>query len=185
MSTHFEPGTRDWLAQMQRFIQPLKDRVMSIAARGWVRLVYRCEPMQLLQVEVLKDELKDVTEHFQPYGFTSAPLENMDALVHFLSGDRSHGIVSVVADRTHRPLTLEEGDVSLYHKSDSVTASAEEARHRITLTLGKLIIRVRRLRGGAAFRRMARGYLRMASCLSREPAARAGGARGRPPRDPA
>ena len=52
MSTHFEPGTRDWLAQMQRFIQPLKDRVMSIAARGWVRLVYRSEPMQLLQVEV-------------------------------------------------------------------------------------------------------------------------------------
>ena len=98
--------------------------------------------MQLLQVEVLKDELKDVTEHFQPYGFTSAPLENMDALVHFLSGDRSHGIVSVVADRTHRPLTLEEGDVALYHKSDERDKPAEEARHRITLTLGKVIIRV-------------------------------------------
>ena len=151
MSTGLEPGT-GWagsdgfssgaLSQLQRFIQPLRDRVMGMVARGWVRLVYRGYSMQALQVEILKDELNDEIEHFQPYGFTSAPLEYMDALVHFLSGDRSHGIVSVVADRTSRPLTLGEGDVAIYHSSDQPTATAEEARHRITLTLGKLIIRV-------------------------------------------
>jgi phage gp45-like len=133
------PGT---LAQLQRFIQPLKDRVMSIAARGWVRLVYRDYPMQALQVEVLKDELNDQIEHFQPYGFTSVPLEFMDARVHYLAGDRSAGIVSVVADRTYRPRKLEEGDVAIYHSSDDPTKPAEQARHRIMLTLGKLIIRV-------------------------------------------
>ena len=80
--------------------------------------------MQALQVEILKDELNDQIEHFQPYGFTSAPLEYMDALVHFLSGDRSHGIVSVVADRTSRPLTLGEGDVAIYHSSDTQLTTA-------------------------------------------------------------
>ena len=130
------------LSQLQRFIQPLRDRVMGMIARGWVRLVYRGEPMQLLQVGVLKDELSDLTEHFQPYGFTSVPLEGMDALVHYLSGDRSAGIVSVVADRTSRPLTLAEGDVAIYHSSDDPNKPAEQATHRMTLTLGKLIIRV-------------------------------------------
>jgi phage baseplate assembly protein V len=151
MSTELEPGS-GWagssglssgtLSQLQRFIQPLRDRVMGMVARGWVRLVYRNYPMQALQVEVLKDELSDATEHFQPYGFTSVPLEYMDALVHFLGGDRSASIVSVVADRTHRPLTLGEGDVAIYHSSDHPTASAEEAKHRMTFTLGKLIVRV-------------------------------------------
>jgi phage baseplate assembly protein V len=151
MSTGLEPGS-GWagerglspgmLAQLQRFIQPLRNRVMGMVARGWVRLTYRGEPMQLLQVGVLKDELSDLTEHFQPYGFTSVPLVGMDALIHFLSGDRSAGIVSVVADRTSRPLTMREGEVAIYHSSDTPTATAEQARHRITLTLGKLIIRV-------------------------------------------
>ena len=151
MSTGLEPGS-GWagerglspgmLAQLQRFIQPLRDRVMGMVARGWVRLVYRGEPMQLLQVGVLKDELSDQTEHFQPYGFTSVPLENMDALIHYVTGDRSAGIVSVVADRTSRPLTLAEGDVAIYHSSDDPNKPAEQATHRMTLTLGKLIIRV-------------------------------------------
>ena len=142
------PGlTPGMVAQLQRFIQPLRDRVMGMIARGWVRLVYRGKPMQLqlLQVGLGEGELSDLTEHFQPYGFTSVPLEGMDALVHYLSGDRSAGIVSVVADRTYRPRTMEEGEVAIYHSSDDPTKPAEQARHRITLTLGKLIIRVDQL----------------------------------------
>ncbi|MDF2766443.1 MAG: hypothetical protein K0S81_3437, partial [Rhodospirillales bacterium] len=47
MSTGLEPGS-GWagerglspgmLSQLQRFIQPLRDRVMGMVARGWVRL---------------------------------------------------------------------------------------------------------------------------------------------------
>ncbi|MCI0429749.1 MAG: hypothetical protein L0210_04290, partial [Rhodospirillales bacterium] len=73
------------------------------------------------------------------------PLENMDALVHFLGGDRAHGIVSVVADRATRPRTLAEGDVAIYHRTDAPDKSAENATHRITLTVGRLIIRVAEL----------------------------------------
>jgi len=49
MSTGLEPGS-GWagerglspgmLSQLQRFIQPLRDRVMGMVAHGWVRLVY-------------------------------------------------------------------------------------------------------------------------------------------------
>ena len=53
MSTGFEPGggwasgpglSPGMLAQLQRFIQPLRNRVMGMVARGWVRLVYRGSP---------------------------------------------------------------------------------------------------------------------------------------------
>ncbi|MCI0429743.1 MAG: phage baseplate assembly protein, partial [Rhodospirillales bacterium] len=132
-------------ADIQRMLQPLRNRIMSTAARAWVRLIYPGKGLQELQVEVLEGELKDQIEHFQPYGFTSAPLENMDALVHFLGGDRAHGIVSVVADRTTRPRTLGQGDVAIYHHTDSAQESAENATHRITLTVGRLVIRVAEL----------------------------------------
>jgi phage baseplate assembly protein V len=130
------------LADIQRLLRPLLNRVTSVSARGWVRLVYPDREMQQLQVGVLEDELKEGIEHFQPYGFTSAPLRGMDVLVNFLGGDRSHGIVTMVADCTSRPRTLSQGDVAIYHSSDDPTKKAEDATHRITLTMGKLIIRV-------------------------------------------
>ena len=65
-----------------------------------------------------------------------------EALVQFLGGNRAHAIASVVSDRRSRPRTLTEGEVAIYHASDDPAASAEEVRHRITLTAGKIILRV-------------------------------------------
>ncbi len=125
-----------------RAVKPLVERVKLAASRAKVLIVHRTHKTQRLQVELLAGELKDFLEHFQPYGFTSAPLPGAEALVQFLGGNRGHGIATVVSDGRSRPRTLKEGEVAIYHASDDPAATAETARHRITLSLGKLTLRV-------------------------------------------
>ena len=125
-----------------RAIKPFVERVKLAAARAKVLLIYRQHKTQRLQVTLLAGELKDGLEHFQPYGFTSAPLPGAEALVQFLGGNRGLGVATVVSDGRSRPRTLNEGEIAIYHASDDPEATAEAARHRITLTLGKLIVRV-------------------------------------------
>ena len=125
-----------------RAIKPLVERVKLASSRAVVHLIYPQRKTQELQVQLLAGEIKDDLEHFQPYGFTAAPVLGAEALVHFLAGNRSHGIAAVVSDRRSRPRTLKEGEVAIYHASDDPNATAEDARHRMTLSLGKLTIRV-------------------------------------------
>ncbi len=125
-----------------RAIKPFVERVKLAASRAKVLIVHREHKTQRLQVELLAGEIKDFLEHFQPYGFTSAPLPGAEALVQFLAGNRAHGIAAVVSDGRSRPRTLNEGEVAIYHASDDPEAPAEAARHRSTHTLGKLILRV-------------------------------------------
>jgi phage baseplate assembly protein V len=152
------------LRNLSRALEPLVQRIKLAVSRGKVLLVYRDRKMQLVQVELLAGELTDDAEHFEPYGFTSSPVIGAEALVHFLGGNRAHAIASVVSDRRSRPRTLSEGEVAIYHASDDPAASAEAARHRITLTLGKLIIRVDALdiKCGASTLRMDAEGIRLA-----------------------
>ena len=132
------------LSHLNRALQPLVHRIKLAVSRGKVRLVYKGNKYktQRLQVELLAGELSDGMEHFEPYGFTASPVLGAEALVQFLGGNRAHGIAGVVSDGRSRPRTLSEGEVAIYHCSDDPEASAEAARHRITLTSGKIILRV-------------------------------------------
>lgn len=94
---------------------PLRDlgaRVMMMFARGVLRGVNDTNGRQQLQVELLKNEVRDDVEHMQNYGFTSHPLGG-DVAVAFLGGNREQGIVLVVDDRRYR-LSLEPGEVAIY-----------------------------------------------------------------------
>lgn len=94
---------------------PLRDigaRVMMMFSRGVVRSVNDATGRQQVQVELLKDELRDGVEHMQNYGFTSHPLGG-DVAVAFLGGNREQGIVLVVDDRRYR-LSLQPGEVAIY-----------------------------------------------------------------------
>ncbi|GAB7527906.1 phage baseplate assembly protein V [Pseudomonas sp. 3A(2025)] len=94
---------------------PLRDigsRVMMMFSRGVVRSVNDATSRQQVQVELLKDELRDGVEHMQNYGFTSHPLGG-DVAVAFLGGNREQGIVLVVDDRRYR-LSLKPGEVAIY-----------------------------------------------------------------------
>ena len=97
---------------MNDALREMGSRVMMMFGRGVLRGVTDTGPRQQVQVELLKDELRDGLEHMQNYGFTSHPLGG-DVAVAFLGGNREQGIVLVVDDRRYR-LALLPGEVAIY-----------------------------------------------------------------------
>lgn len=95
-------------------MRQLFSRIGNMFARGRVRSVNAAGRMQVLQVDLLAGETKDRLEHFEPYGFTSHPLDGAEAATAFLDGDRSHGLVLVVADRRYRLRALQAGEMAIH-----------------------------------------------------------------------
>ena len=88
--------------------------MLNSIARGVVQVVKDSGGMQELQLGVLEGEDIDDAERFQPYGFSSVPLEGAEAVVLFPGGDRAHPLVVAVEDRRHRPTGKDPGEVCLY-----------------------------------------------------------------------
>lgn len=85
----------------------------SMLVRGTVVLANAASKMQALQMRLTAGEVKDGLEHFEPYGFTSSPHPGAEGITAFLGGDRSHGIVLVVADRRYRIKDLKAGEIAI------------------------------------------------------------------------
>ena len=82
--------------------------------RGTVVLARASSKMQALQMRLTAGEVRGDMEHFEPYGFTSNPLAGAEGIAAFIGGDRSHGLLLVVADRRYRLQGLESGEVAIY-----------------------------------------------------------------------
>jgi len=87
--------------------------LLDLLVRGTVVLGDAVKKMQT-QMRLYAGEVKDGLEHFEPYGFTSNPLAGAEGLAAFLGGDRSHGVVLVVADRRYRIQSMAPGEVAIY-----------------------------------------------------------------------
>lgn len=113
------------VAAFLKLMRPMAIRIANLVSRGVVHLSNDAKKLQLLQVGGLSGETIDDAEHFQPYGFSSVPLEGAEVVVLFPGGDRSHPLVIAAPDRRHRPTDGDPGDVMLYHHSGSkVTLSS-------------------------------------------------------------
>lgn len=101
---------------LAKLLGPLARSIGNLMSRGTVKIVNPGTKMQSLQLKLLDGEVADNVEHFEPFGFTSNPDGGAEALVLFPSGDKSHGIAVVVADRRYRLKGLASGDVAVYDK---------------------------------------------------------------------
>jgi phage gp45-like len=110
-------------------VRDLGNRVMMMFGRGVLRGVNDSTGRQQLQVELLKNELRDGVEHMQNYGFTSHPMGG-DVAVAFIGGNREQGIVLVVDDRRYR-ISLEAGEVAMY---DDLGNKVELLREMVKVT---------------------------------------------------
>lgn len=97
-----------------KLIGPFARRLGNLLARGSVAAADGARKMRTLQVRLMAGEIKDGIEHFEPYGFTSEPKPGAEALAAFFDGDRSHGVVVVVADRRYRLTGLAQGEVAIF-----------------------------------------------------------------------
>lgn len=114
---------------MNDALRDLGSRVRMMFARGVLRAVNDTGPRQQVQVELLKDELRDGLEHMQNYGFTSHPLGG-DCAVAFNGGNREQGIVLVIDDRQYR-IPLLAGEVAIY---DDLGNKIELLREMVKVT---------------------------------------------------
>ncbi len=93
----------------------------NLLARAVVRGLNTATKCQMLQIEMAGGEGKSDIEHLEPYGFTAAPLAGAEAVAAYFDGDRSHGVVLVVADRRYRIKGLQSGEVAIYtDEGDSI-----------------------------------------------------------------
>lgn len=102
------------MSDLGKMLAPLARRLGNMLARGSVAAANGAGKMRTLQIRMMADETKDNVEHFEPYGFTSEVMPGSEPIAAFFDGDRSHGVVLVVADRRYRLTGMKSGEVALY-----------------------------------------------------------------------
>lgn len=101
-------------------------RIMMMVGRGRVTVVDDTGAVQKVQLDFLSPlEVRDGTPRLLDYGFTSYPPSNTDAVVLFVGGDRSNGVIIATGNQTFRLKGLATGDVALYDsRGQSITLTA-------------------------------------------------------------
>lgn len=96
--------------------------LVNMVARAVLTSLDTAKKCQTAGLKLIAGEQKENLEHLEPYGFTSSPMIGAEAIALFPGGDRSHGVVIVVADRRYRLKGLKAGEVALYDdQGQSVT----------------------------------------------------------------
>lgn len=93
---------------------PLRRRVMGLVSRGTLRVVDDTKTPQAVQIELQDGEVSFPIEHLQPFGFSSVPPVNADALHVSIGANRANGIVLFANAKQARPTAQLEGTVCLY-----------------------------------------------------------------------
>lgn len=105
------------IAQLDRYLAPLKRKIVSMVACSLIKAVDDSKDIQLIKLSILKDELVEGVERIQQFGFTSVPPENSEAVVLFVGGNRSHGLVIATEASRYRLKQLPAGAVALYNQN--------------------------------------------------------------------
>lgn len=89
-------------------------RFSMLIGRGRVMTGKDAGSVQLLQVQVNDHETHDDMPRVAEYGFTSMPLAGCQALVIFVSGERTNGVICGTSDERNRLKNLQPGEVAIY-----------------------------------------------------------------------
>lgn len=103
------------MSDHQGLIERVARRVLLSLARALVTTVNDAGGMQMMQVKLNALETRDNTPRMAEFGLTSnPPTTNSDAIVLFLGGDRSNGVVIATGHQPSRPKNLAPGETMLY-----------------------------------------------------------------------
>jgi len=114
-----------------KLLEPIKNRIRMILNRALVVMVNDGTPIQLLQISIMKDEVKSGVERLQDFGFTSNPKSGAETLVAFLNGNKDQGIIIKVDDSRYRKKNLDPGNSAMYN-SEGVSIHLEGKKIKIT-----------------------------------------------------
>ena len=119
---------------MRALLDKVAGRVRLMVGRAILQVVDDARLMQSVQVMVSEGEVRDLSEHFQHYGFSSVPHPGAEGIGLAVGGSTDHMVVHGLDDRRYRPKALAEGEVCLYTDEDGGTGE-----HRIHFKRGKII----------------------------------------------
>lgn len=89
-------------------------RALMAIGRGRVTTSLDTGSVQILQLGLGGGELHDGLPRLAEFGFASRPLAGADAVVLFIGGDRSNGVVVATGDQNSRPRNLNPGETMIY-----------------------------------------------------------------------
>ncbi len=98
----------------QGILGRVANRVLLSLARALVTTVNDAGGVQMMQVKLNALETRDNTPRIPEFGLTSNPPVGSDAIVVFLGGDRSNGVVLGTVHQASRPKNLGPGETMLY-----------------------------------------------------------------------
>lgn len=89
-------------------------RIQAAIGRGRITTVNDDGGAQLIQARLGPLEVRDATPRLAEFGFSSRPPVGADAILVFIGGDRSNGVVIATGHQASRPTGLEEGETIVY-----------------------------------------------------------------------
>jgi phage baseplate assembly protein V len=95
-------------------IERLWRRLLLMIGRGRITAADDTGPVQKLQLQLGAEELKDNTPRLAEYGLASMPPAGSDAVLLFLAGERTNGVVIATGNQTWRMRGLASGEVALH-----------------------------------------------------------------------
>jgi phage baseplate assembly protein V len=104
----------EMVAKMRQSLAQTSRRVLTTVGRGRVTASDDTGGVQLLQVKLGDNELRDNTPRLSEFGFASRPPAKADVVVLFVGGDRSNGVVIATGDLATRFKNLKPGESALY-----------------------------------------------------------------------
>ncbi len=105
------------LEEINRLLNPWKRRILLMAGKAIITAVKDTGKLQVLQLEIMKDELTEDVERIQEYGFSSRPPADSEAVLLCIGGDRANAVVIATDSAALRPRDLADGDSVLYNKA--------------------------------------------------------------------
>jgi len=102
------------MSEQASAIEKLWRRMMLVVGRGRITTGNDAGMVQTQQVKIGEVEVRDNTKRVAEYGFTSMPLPGCHAVVIFVGGDRSNGVIVATNDQNHRLKNLLPGEVAIY-----------------------------------------------------------------------
>lgn len=101
-------------SEIERLLDGIRDRIRTIASKAIVNLIDDSTKMQLIQVDILRDETISKVERVQQYGFSSVPLSGAQAVLLSINGNKEHSVAIAVDDTRYRITGGEEGEINIY-----------------------------------------------------------------------
>ncbi len=105
--------------EVKALLEKLQRGIRLMIGRAVIASIDDGGGLQRLQLKALADEVMDLRERFQEYGFSSRPHPGAEAVLVSLGGNRTNTVVIAVDDRRYRLKSLGKGDVALYSSGEN------------------------------------------------------------------